>query len=218
MNHKMTAYRTNRALLVMVGLVFWVLIAPLSRAQTPSATSEAESFMAAVLSEANEALKLEDREAQREAIDRLVDRHVDMRRTGRFTLGQYARQMTQDQAARFYPLFDSYATLIYQDILSEYSDEALTVTGAIQRSPRDTIVKSKVVGARPGSQYGDTIVYWRLFKEPGGFKVVDAGANNLWLGIEQRSQFTSVIANNGGGQAGIDALLDQMEKRVNQRQ
>jgi len=213
----MTAHSLIHAFLVMVGLVSAFLIAPLSRAQTPNGTSEAERFMTGVLNEANAALKLADRAAQLEAIDRLVDRHVDMRRTGRFTLGQYARRMTQEQAARFYPLFDAYATLIYQDILSDYSGEALTVTGAIQRSPRDTIVRSKVVGARPGSQYGDTIVYWRLYKGPGDFKVVDAGANNLWLGIEQRSQFTSVIANNGGGTAGIDALLDQMERRVNQK-
>ena len=44
--------------------------------------------------------------------------------------------------------------------------------------------------------------------------VVDAGADNIWLAIEQRSQFTSIIANNGGGAKGIDALLEQLREQV----
>ncbi len=34
------------------------------------------------------------------------------------------------------------------------------------------------------------------------------------VAIEQRSQFTSVIANNGGGAKGIDALLAQLREQV----
>ncbi|MEL6791548.1 MAG: ABC transporter substrate-binding protein [Pseudomonadota bacterium] len=175
----------------------------------------AEDFMRTVLVDANAAMGASaDKKEQFRLIDRLVDRHVDMRRTGRFVLGRYARQMTQEQAADYYPLFRKFATLIYQNILSEYDGEALEVTGSVTRSARDIIVNSKVINSRPGDRFADTVFQWRLYRAPKGLKVVDAGANNIWLAIEQRSQFESVIANNGGGTKGIDALISQLRKRV----
>ncbi|MEO1150345.1 MAG: ABC transporter substrate-binding protein [Pseudomonadota bacterium] len=177
--------------------------------------SAAETFMREVLVDANAAMAASaDRNEQFRLIDRLVDRHVDMRRTGRFVLGRYARQMTQEQAAQYYPLFRKFATLIYQTILSEYDGEALEVTGSVARSERDIIVNSKVINARPGDRFADTVFQWRLYRAPSGLKVVDAGANNIWLAIEQRSQFESVIANNGGGTKGVDALISLLKDRV----
>lgn len=174
----------------------------------------AEQFMAAVLVDANAAMAEADTKRQFDLIDTLVDRHVDMRRTGRFVLGRYARQMSDEQAARYYPLFRKFATVIYQNILSEYNSERLQVTGSVARSARDIIVNSKVENAKPGDRFADTVFQWRLYRSADGLKVVDAGANNIWLAIEQRSQFESVIANNGGGTKGIDALISQLKDRV----
>lgn len=182
---------------------------------TPALADEAaEQFMQRVLADANKAMNQSSRDQQFAAIDQLVDDHVDMRRTGRFTLGQYARRMSDDQAKRFYPLFRDYATTIYQEILSEYTGEVLEVSGSIDRSAKDIIVNSKVAASNTGDRFSDTVIQWRLYKNAQGYKVVDAGANNIWLAIEQRSQFTSVIANNGGGSQGIDALINQLEERV----
>ena len=174
----------------------------------------AEQFMQRVLIDANAAMAEPDRRRQFDLIDILVDRHVDMRRTGRFVLGRYARQMTDEQAAQYYPLFRKFATLIYQNILSEYDGEALEVTGSVARSERDIIVDSRVINAKPGDRFADTVFQWRLYKSGDTLKIVDAGANNIWLAIEQRSQFESVIANNGGGKDGIDALIGQLRDRV----
>ena len=176
--------------------------------------ASAEQFMQGVLVDANAAMAESDSKRQFDLIDILVDRHVDMRRTGRFVLGRYARQMTSEQAARYYPVFRKFATIIYQNILSEYNNERLAVTGSITRSERDIIVNSKVANARPGDRFAETVFQWRLYRSASGLKVVDAGANNIWLAIEQRSQFESVIANNGGGKTGIDALIRQLEDRV----
>ena len=174
----------------------------------------AEAFMSAVLGDANAAMRETDSDAMLAGVEVLVDRHVDIRRSARFTLGQYARKLTPEQADRFYPLFRAYATYIYRGILEDFAGEQLSVTGSIARSKRDVIVNSKITGTKPGDRHADTVVQWRLYKSPDGFKVVDAGADNVWLAIEQRSQFTSVIANNGGGEQGIDALINQLEERV----
>lgn len=196
-------------IMLFAALAFALLAAP------ALADSEAESYVQGILDEAAPALDAPTRAEMLDGIAALVDKHVDMRRVGRFTLGQYARRLSDAQSEAFYPLFRNYATLVYQKTLTEYSGEKLAVTGSVVRSERDIIVNSTIVGAAPGDQFADITVHWRVYRNRDGeMTIVDAGANNVWLAIEQRSQFTSVIANNGGGSQGIDALIAQLREQV----
>lgn len=201
---------------------FLLLMAPMLAATAwalsvaPAAADEAaEAFVQGVLNEAEPILNEPDEAALYDGLAALVDKYVDMRRVGLFTLGQYARRMTDEQKAEYLPLFKTYATQIYQKSLSNYSGQKLEVKDSIDRSERDIIVNSKIVNAKPGDQFADITVHWRVYRSrDGDMIVVDAGADNVWLAIEQRSQFTSIIANNGGGEQGIDALLAQLREQV----
>ncbi len=181
----------------------------------PAAADEAaEAYVAKILEEANAHADASEKE-RFAAIERLVDRYVDMDRVSRFVLGQYARRMTDEQKTAYEPLFRDYATLVYQKVLSEYSGEILKVSGSVDRSERDIIVNSRVANARPGDQFAELTVHWRVYRDRDGrMSIVDAGADGVWLAIEQRGQFTSIIANNGGGTAGIDALLAELRTQV----
>lgn len=179
------------------------------------ADEAAETFITDVLVEADAIFNAQSEAEAREAIGVLVDQHVDMRRVGLFTLGQYARQMTPEQRAEFLPLFKTYATLIYEKSLSNYSGQQLVVTGSVDRSARDFIVNSKIKNPAPGDPFANANIQWRVYRgKDGSQSVVDAGANDIWLAIEQRSQFTSVIANNGGGSAGVAVLISQLRAQV----
>ena len=181
---------------------------------TALADQAAETYVAGVLAEANKFMA-EDEATRLAGIKTMVDDHVDMRRVGRFVLGQYARRMTDAQAAVYHPLFEKYATLVYQNALSNYSGEQLEVTNSIDRSERDIIVNSRIINAKPGSAFADMTVHWRVYRDrDGNMSVFDAGADGIWLAIEQQSQFKSIIANNGGGEAGIDALIGQLREQV----
>jgi phospholipid transport system substrate-binding protein len=58
-------------------------------------------------------------------------------------------------------------------------------------------------------------VHWRVYRHRDGhLTIVDVGADNIWLAIEQLEQFTSVIANNGGPPAGIDALIADLKEQT----
>ncbi len=191
--------------LIVSMMAFLIVIPP------ALADEEAENFMRGVLAKANVAMAADNDISRFEGVADLVDQYADMRRTGRFVLGQYARVMSAEQAATYYPLFEDYATSIYQEVLSAYSGEQLEVTNSIDRSARDIIVNSRIANAKPGDQFANTNIQWRLYRTPNGLKIVDAGADNIWLAIEQRSQFTSIIANNGGRSTGIDALIEQLK-------
>ena len=132
-----------------------------------------------------------------------------------FALGNYARSFGPGQKDEYISLFRRYATLVYQNALSEYSGQNLYVVNSVDRSDRDIIVNSKVEGAQPGQQYADLIVHWRVYRNgEGEQKIVDAGANDIWLAIEQRSQFTSIVGTNGGGEAGIAALMAEIRRQL----
>lgn len=61
------------------------------------ADEAAENHVQAILDEAAPALEAESREEMLDGIAAIVDKHVDLRRVARFTLGQYARQLTDEQ-------------------------------------------------------------------------------------------------------------------------
>jgi ABC-type transporter MlaC component len=181
------------------------------------ADEAAESFIRGILGETNVIFETNDEQSRLDGIEKLVDKYVDMKRVSMFVLGQYARQITDAQKEEYLPLFRRYATLIYQEVLSDYSGEALEVVDSVDRSPRDIIVNSRVADAKPGDKFADTIIHWRVYRDSDGkMSVFDAGANGVWLAIEQQSQFKSVIANNGGGAAGIDALIADLKKKLSE--
>ncbi len=193
----------------------FVLVAAAAIATPAAADEAAESFVQNVLNEAEPILELEDQAALFEGIESLVDKYVNMRRVGFFVLGQYARQMTDAQKEEYFPLFEEYATRIYQNTMSNYSGQKLVVTGSNDRSERDIIVNSQVAEPGTGDGLSDTIFHWRIYRNSDGeMSVFDAGANGVWLAIEQQSQFKSVIANNGGGETGIQVLIDQLREQV----
>lgn len=178
------------------------------------ADEAAEAYIATVLEEAN-AFSDEDQATRFAKIEVLVDRHVDMRKVGRFVLGQYARKMTPAQEEAYHPLFRKYATQVYQKVLSEYGGQKLEVRDSVDRSARDIVVNSRIKNARPGERFANVTFSWRVYRgRDGEMSVFDAAADGVWLAIEQRGQFTSIIANNGGGEAGVDALLADLRAKV----
>ncbi len=180
-----------------------------------AADDEAEAFVQGILDEAAPHLGAPTEQEMFAGIAELVDAYVDMPRVSRFVLGQYARKLTDDQKAAYDPLFRKYATQIYQNVLSEYAGETLNVSGSVDRSERDIIVNSKIVNPEPGTNLGDIVVHWRVYRNrDGDLAIVDAGADNIWLALEQREAFRSVIANNGGPPAGIDALIADLREKT----
>ena len=198
---------TRRAALAFAGALAIALPA--------RADEAAEAYVREILAEANPLFDNQDEAARLSGIEALVDRHVDMRRVALFALGQYARVITDAQKERYIPLFRRYATLVYRDALANYSGQRLEVTNSVDRSARDIIVNSKIPDARPGDAFYDVTIHWRVYRDDAGRQsIFDAGADGVWLAIEQQSQFKSVIANNGGGEKGIDALIAKLEAQV----
>ena len=188
----------------------------LGLAQPAAADQAAETYVQNILDEAEPHLQSNDQATVLAAVDRLVEEYVDMRRVGRFVLGRAARQMTDEQAAEYYPLFKDYAKSVYRNTLENYAGQTIVVTGSVDRAAYDIIVNSKIANPKPGDAFADAVIHWRIYRDKEGkMSIFDAGANEIWLAIEQQEQFTSIIANNGGGVKGMDALIAEMKSRLN---
>jgi len=143
-----------------------------------------------------------------EAFSHLVVDNTDIRAIGKFTLGRYRRTVTPAKLEEFLVLFRDFTENFYEARLGEYSGERLDIKGSLVRSAKDIIVVSEL---RFSFAQEPLSVNWRLRKRNGQYSIRDLQVVGIWLALEQRSQFTSVIANNGGR---IDALLESLREMV----
>jgi phospholipid transport system substrate-binding protein len=129
---------------------------------------------------------------------------------GQFVLGRYWRTATPEERKEYLDLFEELIVVTYVDRFSRYSGERLKVTRTVSDNDSgDTIVYSEI--SRPAGQPIE--VGWRVRKYASSFKVVDVYVEGVSMGQTQRSEFSSVIRNNGGS---LTALLDEMRRRVRQ--
>ena len=115
----MTKHNTVKRLTILLAACVLAL-----HASPAAADDAAEAYVQRVLDEAEPILGVKPMMRRFfDGLADLVDKYVDMRRVGLFTLGQYARQMTAEQKEEYLPLFKKYATQIYQNSLSNYSGQ-----------------------------------------------------------------------------------------------
>lgn len=151
-------------------------------------------------------------DARKRAFSDLVVANTDIEGIGYFTLGRYRRIATEAELQEFLELFEQYTANFYKTRLGDYSGERLSVTGSIARSTNDIIVTSEL---RLDRSPNPISLNWRLVKSEKNYAIRDLEVMGIWLGIEQRSQFTSVIANNGGR---FTALLERLRTKVSSGQ
>ncbi len=141
------------------------------------------------------------------AFSSFMDRFTDLERVSNFVIGKYSRRFSADELARYRDAFRTYALTVYEVQLDQYRGEAVDVTGSVDRSETDSIVNTVI--KRSDGEYMD--VRWRVLERDGEFQVVDVAlnidGNLLWLAIEQRAQFLSLLDRTDGS---ADALIDKI--------
>ena len=129
---------------------------------------------------------------------------------GQFVLGRYWRTASPEERTEYLRLFEELIVVTYVDRFSRYSGERLRVTNAVvDQESGDVMVYSEIT--RPAG--APVQVGWRVRRVPPSFKIVDVLVEGVSMGQTQRSDFASVIRNNGGA---LSALLDEMRRRVRQ--
>lgn len=200
---RLTFYRPILGAVVLAVSLFGIL-ATVEASTTPEAyVQELADKVTGVLKDG--ALSTEDKAAQ---LRQMIDQYLDVKRIALFALGKH-RQDAVDQGVldTYVTTFKEYAIGLYESRLSDYGGQSLKVTGSEDRNGKgkDFVVKSEIVG---GNTSGDPLnVNWRVIKLEDGFTVVDVQIEGIWMALDLREQFSSIIANNGGK---VQALIDHI--------
>lgn len=122
-----------------------------------------------------------------------IDDIADVERITNFVLGRYRRTAGEDELDEFRDVFKAYAIQVYEQELTNYAGQTLTVTGVTVRDEDDFIVHSNMIGPN------ETIeVNWRVQERDGKLQILDVEVAGIWLAQTQREQILSIIGNNGG--------------------
>lgn len=143
------------------------------------------------------------------AFSALLDETADMKKIAGFALGQYARLPTPEQKAEYLKLVHQFVVKVYVTRLSDYNNEKLVITSAKPKGSNQAIVESQINftnGREPVK-----VTWWLVKGADGGYKIFDVNVVGIWLAQEQRSSFTSVIANHGDK---FDALLNHLRQQI----
>lgn len=126
----------------------------------------------------------------------LIDKITDVDKISRFVLGRYQKRATPAELAEFTEVFKKYAISFYEERLTDYGGETISVNGSTKISSGDVIVHSEISG---GAQSTPLEVNWRIQGDAGAHKVVDVEIYGVWLAINQRDEVLTIIKREGGG-------------------
>jgi phospholipid transport system substrate-binding protein len=135
----------------------------------------------------------------------LVER-FDMASIGRLVMGRYWRRATTAQKDQFGALFEDYVVATYASRLDAYNGEQFNVGTARRANDKVTAVSGEVT-----RQQGAPIdVDWMVHRKNDRWYVIDVIVEGVSMVISQRSEFSTIINQQGG----IDGLIESIRTRI----
>jgi phospholipid transport system substrate-binding protein len=144
----------------------------------------------------------------------LLRDHFAVKSIGQWVLGRYWRQATEAERTEFLALFEDLVVATYVDHFARYEGVTLSVTRTATKENGDAIVYSQIMGRRDAPPLRVTWrvrVDWRTRTGAGQYKITDVMLKGVSISQAQRSEFASVIRENGGN---VEGLLAELRKRV----
>ena len=121
---------------------------------------------------------------------------VDIEGIGFYTLGNYRKDMNEEELSKYATLFEQYFLKSFSSRLAEYTNPEISVNSKELLSENYTIVNSVLKGTvdRP-----EVNIDWRIYtKNPNNPYIRDLIIEGLSLARTQKEEFASIINSNNG--------------------
>jgi phospholipid transport system substrate-binding protein len=148
-----------------------------------------------------------DKNERRRRFRTLLHNNFAVKTIGRWVLGRYWRKAKPAQIQEYFALFENLVIKTYADRFAKLSGISLTITKAVSKGKKDTIVYSEL---RNDAGIKKASIDWRLRNQNGQFRIIDVMVQGISMGLTQRDEFASVIKKNG---LGVEGLLQELRKR-----
>lgn len=193
------------AVLAAAGLLLHALPAPVRAAElTPQS---ARAFIESLSERALQTLQGSDRslEEREAAVRDLLSEGFALEFIGKFSLGKYWRTASAEERADYLQLFREFFLRTYASRLGGYQGEQFQVDGASPAGDTDVVVQTHIVPAS-----GQPVrAGWRVRMVDGQRKIIDITVEGVSMALNQRQEFTSVVARDG-----IAGLLEMLRART----
>ena len=174
-------------------------------------TKQAASFLNSLQEEAASQLgdtSITDKEKE-EHFRRLFNENFDVPAIGRFVIGRYWRPAPEEDRKAFLAVFEDAMVQRFLPLLAENSSERFKI-GTVTADSRNE--NMALIASRIDRQEGEPYkVSWRVREKDGGFKILDIVAEGVSMAITLRSEYGTVLKNNGGK---LPPLTEALRKKV----
>ena len=190
--------------IIILCSAFFLSLSPVMAEKSP----EAEAFVMDVSNRVIDILSYTSTTEKEDAFRTLLNEKANLKRIAAFTLGKYRRQLSPAELKEFQSLFESMITKVYANRLGTYDDQQIIVLGS-EKKKKDYLVETEL-RFKDGSD--PIAIVWRLRQEKDGrITLFDLRILGIWMALEQRETFLSILKNNNED---FDILLDNLRQQI----
>jgi len=179
---------------IIVFFIFFSIILP---NKSNAYSSDPKQFISEVVAKAKKILvATNSQEFKTKELSKMAMETVDIQGIGYYTLGNYRKELSDDQKEEYSVLFEKYFLKSFTSRLTDYSDPKIDVLTVEVLNPKYTIVKSLLLATdkKPAVK-----IDWRVYtKNPDKPLIRDLIIEGLSLARTQKEEFASVIESNNG--------------------
>ena len=178
-------------------IVFFVFFSFITPNKSNAYSSDPKQFIAEIVSEAKKILvETNSQEFKTQELSEMALKTVDIKGIGYYTLGNYRKQLSDDQMKTYSVLFEKYFLKSFTSRLTDYSEPKIDVLSAEILNAKYTIVKSVLLA---DDKKPEVKIEWRVYtKNPDKPLIRDLIIEGLSLARVQKEEFASVIEGNNG--------------------
>jgi phospholipid transport system substrate-binding protein len=140
---------------------------------------------------------------------KLFNENFDLPTIGRFVIGRYWRAASEADQKAFLAVFEDAMVQRFLPLLAEHTSDGFqvgTVT-LVSGSDSEAMIDSRIDRAE-GEPYK---VSWRVRENNGDFKILDIVGEGVSMAITLRSEYSTVLKNNGGQ---LPPLTEALREKV----
>ncbi|MDA9085091.1 ABC transporter substrate-binding protein [Candidatus Pelagibacter sp.] len=172
---------------------------------------EPDIFVQSTVNRASQVLSTKSsKEEKIERLKSIAKETVDIKGIGFYTLGNYRKNISDQQKKEYTILFEKYFLKSFASRLAEYSNPEIEVNSKKKLNENYTMVSSLLVGT---DQRPEVKIDWRIYtKNPESPKIRDLIIEGLSLARTQKEEFSSIIESNNGD---INFLFTNLKDFIN---
>jgi phospholipid transport system substrate-binding protein len=140
----------------------------------------------------------------------ILNQATDLPYVARIILGRHWRSASEQQRAEYLRLFEALVMETMAERIGSYTGQNFELASTRKVDEQDSVVSTLISQPDSPTKYR---IDWRVRKgDDGRFQVIDIVAEGVSLVVTQRSEVDTIV-----GSSGIDGLLAEMQRRLQQR-